>query len=256
MIRATNPEVDLSAVLDDLQAVLDRSITPLDYIIREDEPLPGVAEARVPYRAGGPESLYRPLDLSQLDFEALARQFQTGYQHTEVEKLRGAISRKLGQMIRLNRTRLDYQKQFQQLIDDYNRGSRRQEETFAALLALAQSLTQEEQRHLAEGLSEEELALFDLLLQPPELGLSPKERQEVKGAVQSLLAKVKEGRLGLDWRKRPQAQAQVLVTIKDILDEHLPPAYTPDLYEQKCEQVYQHLYEHYYDDGGSAYTSA
>jgi type I restriction enzyme R subunit len=44
----------------------------------------------------------------------------------------------------------------------------------------------------------------------------------------------------------------VLVTIKDVLNE-LPRAYTKDLYEQKCDTVYQHFYEAYTGQGRSVY---
>lgn len=39
----------------------------------------------------------------------------------------------------------------------------------------------------------------------------------------------------LDWRKRQSIQAKVRDTIKDVLDVGLPRAYSPELYEQKCE---------------------
>jgi type I restriction enzyme R subunit len=46
----------------------------------------------------------------------------------------------------------------------------------------------------------------------------------------------------------------VLTTIKDVLDE-LPRAYTKELYEQKCDTVYQHFYEAYLRQGNSVYVA-
>ncbi len=248
-IKSRHPEVDLPAVVAEVEAVLDESITPRDYIIRDmSEP---VVESRAPYEAGTPYLV----DLSQLNFEALAAHFKTGHQRTEVEKLRGAISHKLKQMIRLNRQRMDYQQHFQQLIDAYNSGSRNVEEMFNELLALVKVLNEEEQRHLAEGLTEEELALFDLLVNKPEVKLTQKERQAVKKAVRELLAKLKDSLLTLDWRKRQQTQAQIRITIEDVLDKLLPEVYTADLFEAKCELVYQHVYENYYGEERSTYSS-
>ncbi|MGJ5818782.1 hypothetical protein [Paludibaculum fermentans] len=40
---------------------------------------------------------------------------------------------------------------------------------------------------------------------------------------------------------------------KDILDQ-LPRAYTKELYEAKCDVVYQHFYESYMGQGQSVYA--
>ena len=57
----------------------------------------------------------------------------------------------------------------------------------------------------------------------------------------------------LDWRKQQTTRAMVFTTIKDILDQ-LPRAYTKELYEQKCDAVYQHFYESYMGQGKSLYA--
>jgi type I restriction enzyme, R subunit len=72
----------------------------------------------------------------------------------------------------------------------------------------------------------------------------------VKKVAKSLLAKLKQEKLVLDWRKQQTTRAMVFTTIKDILDE-LPRAYTKELYEQKCDVVYQHFYEAYMGQGKS-----
>jgi hypothetical protein len=51
--------------------------------------------------------------------------------------------------------------------------------------------------------------------------------------------------LTLDWRKRVDARARVLLAIEDILDENLPRAYTPELYQGKCKALFEHVYENY-----------
>ena len=51
-------------------------------------------------------------------------------------------------------------------------------------------------------------------------------------------------------------EAIVLVTIETLLDQGLPRAYTPDLYEQKTTAVFQHIYDAYYGAGRSVYTAA
>ena len=57
-----------------------------------------------------------PVDLSKIDFDKLKEKFKTKHKRIEIEKLRGTINRKLSRMIRLNKTRMDYQEKFEQMI--------------------------------------------------------------------------------------------------------------------------------------------
>ena len=101
-------------------------------------------------------------------------------------------------------------------------------------------------------MSEEELVILDILTRPaPEL--TTEERDELKKVAKQLLAKLK-GLLVLDWRKRQTSQARVRDAIKDLLDEGLPRAYTPELYQQKCSSVYEHIYESYPQSGEGVYA--
>jgi type I restriction enzyme R subunit len=230
---------DISAVMKAVEQVLDESIAPAGYRIREPE---------VGYDTRG------HVDLSQIDFARLQAEFAAGHPHTATQQLRGIISARLQRLVPLNRTRTDYQQRFEQLIAHYNTGAQPVELIFAELVALNQALDAEAQRHLAEHLSEEELALFDLLTKP-DPGLSSQEKESVKHLAQDLLTTLKREKLVLDWRKRQQARASVRTTIQDALDR-LPPAYTQDLYQQKCDDVYQHIYDAYYGSNRSLYATA
>src|SRR5919107_953964 len=107
---------------------------------------------------------------------------------------------------------------------------------------------------ISEGLSEEELAVFDILTKP-EISLTDQEKEEIKKIASDLLDTLKSEKLVLDWRKRQQARASVRVTVIDGLDR-LPPAYTDEMYQEKSELVYQHIYDHYYGQGRSVYAEA
>lgn len=111
-------------------------------------------------------------------------------------------------------------------------------------------------RAIEEQLTEEELALFDLLTKKPEMDLTEGERNKVKATAKSLLKTLKHEKLILDWRKRQQTRADVRVAIETILDESLPEAYTPDIFEQKSTAIFQHVYESYYGAGQSIYAAA
>ncbi|PZR99265.1 MAG: DEAD/DEAH box helicase, partial [Chloroflexi bacterium] len=128
------------------------------------------------------------------------------------------------------------------------------EEFFQQLIAFTKDLNAEEQRTVAEALSEEQLAVYDLLMRPsPEL--SDAERLQVKRVAESLLDVLKREKLVLDWRKEQRSRASVRLTVEEKLDE-LPERFTRQLYAQKCDVVYQHVFDSYWDDGRSVYDSA
>ena len=227
---------DTTDVMDQIEDLLDHSIVPTGYTIDAD----AEADAIV--------------DLSQIDFDQLRERFRTQHQQIEAEKLRGAIGRKLSEIIPLNRTRMDYQERFEQIIAEYNEAAIDVDQWFEQLIALAEELNAEEQRTTAEQLSEEQLAVFDLLTRPA-LELTEAERGKVKAISKQLLDILQRERLVLDWRQRQQSRAAVKVTVAEILDE-LPERYTQEIYDQKCEVVYQHIYDCYAGAGNSIYENA
>jgi type I restriction enzyme R subunit len=189
------------------------------------------------------------IDLSKIDFEALAKGLkQARHKNTDLEVLKAAIRAQLEKLIKLNRTRADLGKKFEELIEAYNSGAKNIDD----LLAFLKELSHEEHRHVLENLSEEELVILDILTRPaPELTAG--ERNEIKKVAKQLLAKLK-GLLVLDWRKRQTSQAKVRDAIKDVLDAGLPRAYTPELYRQKCSSIFEHIYESYPQSGESVYA--
>jgi type I restriction enzyme R subunit len=197
-IHALTPEADISDITSQIEQVLDQSIATAGYIIRE---------AHASY-----ETEDHRVDLSQLDFEALRARFARAHKHIMAEQLRGAINSKVKRMVRLNKKRKNYQEKFQQLIDEYNAGNINVEIFFDKLVALAQELDVEEQRGIAEQLSEEELAIFDLLTKP-DRSLSEEEKVQIKKVAQEMLATLKREKLVLDWRKKQQTRAQVRLVI-------------------------------------------
>ncbi len=213
---------DISAIMGQITGLLDASIT--GHAIRD---------------AGLP-----PLDLTQLNFAALAERFQASrHKHTELEALKAAIRARLEQMIRLNPTRADFAAKFEQLIASYNAGSRTIEQLFEELLQLSQSLDAEQERHVREHLTEEDLVIFDILTRPAP-PLTAAERAEVKKVARELLARLQD-LLVLNWRQKAAARSALRLAIEDLLDTGLPPAYTPTLFEQKCTALFEHLFERY-----------
>lgn len=216
----TNPGApDISGVMAQIDRLLDDSIAS----VRVEE---------------GPGTL---LDLSKIDFEALAKRFKASKaKNIELETLKAAVRAMLERLIKLNRTRIDFQDTFEALIEDYNNGSKNLEEIFEELVKLSRALTEEETRHVRENLTEEELAIFDILTRPgPELGAE--ERRIVKKVAAHLLTRLRKIQ-SVDWRQTVQARAKIKETIEEELDA-LPEAYTRPVFAEKCSRVFEHVYE-------------
>ncbi|MCB0321628.1 MAG: DUF3387 domain-containing protein, partial [Bdellovibrionales bacterium] len=154
------------------------------------------------------------------------------------------------QMVKLNKTRSDMMEKFKKLIEAYNNGMN-VDAFFGELVKFVHDLSDEEHRGVAEQLTEEELALFDILTKP-EIDMTEEEKGEVKSVARKLLQTLKQAKLVLDWRKKQRTRGDVYSTVKTILDE-LPRVYTPELFNQKCEKVYQHVYDNYQGEGESVY---
>ena len=106
------------------------------------------------------------INLAHVDWGSIESLMQGGRLRTETERLRNALEQKLNNMYQLNKSRREFLERLQQLIDEYNLGAHTTEEFFKNLVKFAKELTEEEQRTVREGLSEEELAIFDLLTKP------------------------------------------------------------------------------------------
>jgi type I restriction enzyme, R subunit len=214
-----NP-VDISAVLTAMSTILDGSVEATR-----------VAESSIP-----------PIDLSRIDFARLRQSFPTSpTKNTDLETLKAAVRARLERMVRINRSRAEYLARFEALVSDYNAGSRTIDELFAELLALCRSLDEESQRHVREHVSEDELAIFDLLTKPDPV-LTSEEREAVKKVVRALLEQLRR-LLAPGWRERVTARAEVKHAIESTLDEKLPRAYTPEIFGRKSGAVFAHLLE-------------
>ena len=89
-------------------------------------------------------------------------------------------------MLARNPMRMDYQIEYEEIVAAYNAEKDRTsiEETFRRLVALVASLDEEQKRSAREGLTEDELAIFDLLQKE---GLDKTARERVKQASKELL---------------------------------------------------------------------
>ena len=233
-IESSTEAPDISGVMDSVSELLDRSVGAKEYIIA----------------AGGDAD---PLiDLNQLDFEQLILRFD-GRRRTAAKAIERDIEARLDEAVRKNPTRLDLAERFRRLIDEYNAQTHNLEELLRRLKAINDELTAEEQRAVREGVTEEELAIYDLLTKP-EPDLTRAQAIEVKNATKKLLDHIAD-KLVLDWKRKLQTRSAVKVTIGTVLDGVLPiEAYGPEMFDRKVNAIYEHIYTSYHNNGESVYS--
>jgi type I restriction enzyme R subunit len=219
-----------------VERILDESIDAAGYAIQEP--------TATPY--GG------RIHLGTIDFDALARFFaKTKQKAATAETMAVAVQRRVEAVVRLNPTRTSLREQLERLIANYNEGAHSTEEFFQELLTFTKKLEAEEGRAEGEGLNQEQLAFYDLVLAPG-VTLSTRNREVTKKIARDLPRKIVK-KLVIDWRKSQRARAAVKAAIKDALDA-LPEAYGPEQYEKLVETVYEHVFESYWGEGRSKYV--
>ena len=186
----------------------------------------------------------REIDISKFDFDKLREKFKkTEYKHIEIEDLKLFIEDKLSKLINQNTTRVNFAERLQQIINDYNSGSLTVEQYFEDLVDFSKKLRDEEERHIRENLTKEELELFDLIRQTKK-DLTKKEEQLVKLAARDLFKKIvdlKDELLVTDWYKFDTTRLNVLSFVKNTLNANLPNTFTQPVFEKTCDIVIEHL---------------
>jgi len=155
--------------------------------------------------------------------------FSTPAKNTTAQNLKHAIEQRLHRMIQQNPLRTDFQKHFEQIVEEYNREKDRItiENTFEELLRFVDSLDKESLRAMQEGLDEESLAIFDLLVKPD---LSMRDIKRIKE--QATRDDVKVEIANFLWNERTG----------------LPKSYSEEEIENKADGVYLHVFQQYHNE--------
>jgi hypothetical protein len=223
-IRGKLGPVDISAVSAKIEALLDEKIEGVAItapIIEGDE-------------AGG------RVDLSAIDFDKLAKLFSSR-PRTAAEQLRSEVETKAHDMAEQNPTRVHLVEKLEKLVEAYNLGTVQVEAFFEALKALAAEMDEEERRAARENLSQDELAIFDLLTKP-EPNLTKAQELEVKRVARDLLEKLQEQLAIADWRSKQQTRAAVETTIRFTLNELPEEPYPEPVWNEKVDAVWAFIF--------------
>lgn len=185
-------------------------------------------------------------DLSQIDLEKLRDEFEKRVKRkpAAIQDIRQLVEEKLALMLAANPARMDYYRKYTEIVADYNREKDRvtMEQTFADLWKLAQEMDEESERAAREGLSEAELAIFDILKKDK---ISKADRERVKRTSRHLLERLRELVLPLDqWTEKESTRAMVETAVLDQVYELLPsPPFSPSDKDALAESVFRHLWE-------------
>ena len=215
-----------------MQQVLDGSVMANQFMVKEDS-------APCNYAIKGTKAI----DLSKMDFEQLRNEIKrTPYKAIEIDDMKDFIERLLKQMINKNCTRIKFSERYKNIIDRYNAGGTENEDYYEQLIQLMEELKKESERPMFEGLTEEELELYDLLIRGKKLTI--KEEQQVKLAAKHLYITITNERsklLVVDWYKDEQPKAKVRHTIEVTLNSDLPMCYDRESFNAKTDLLLNHF---------------
>lgn len=230
-VRAKLGPVDISALSAKIEALLDEKIE-------------GVA-ITAPIIQG--DNAASRVDLSSIDFEKLAKLFAT-QPKTAGEQLKASAEKKAQEMAQRNPTRVHLVEKLERLVNDYNLGTLASDTFFEALKKLISEMEEEERRGAREGLTEDELAIFDLLTKP-EPKLTKAQEDEVKRVARELLEKLQEHLRVAGWQLRVRPRATVQSTIRFTLNDLPEDPYSEEIWEGKVDAVWQFVFTRYQTGG-------
>jgi len=206
---------------------LDDSVTAL---VAEDQEQYGIHQGKV-------------IDLSKLDIDSIRREIKTTpYKSLEIDDLRAFIEKALVQLINKNCTRVAFSQRYKNIIDRYNAGGSENEDYYEKLLQLIADLKKEQGRSTEMDLKEEELEIYDLLIQGRKL--TREEEQKIILASKNLYNKLLEEKdkvMVVDWYKDDQPRAMVFTLIQKSLDEDLPLSYDREAFADKTNLLLNHF---------------
>ena len=149
-------------------------------------------------------------------------------------------------MLHNNPTRINFYEKYTEIINNYNSEQDRVriEKTFMELMALSQSLDQEQKRYVREGFeSDEELSVYDLLFSD---NLSKKDIESIKKVSVNLLKKIKDKIAEFDhWTDKQETKAAIDNLIRDTLWAELPECYDENSITEYRQKIYEYVYTRY-----------
>ena len=183
------------------------------------------------------------IDLSKINIEELKKEIKSAeYKAVEIDNLKEYIEKALQKMINQNCTRIKFSERYKDIINRYNKGNLKIEDYYEQLTEFIKNLKNEQKRSKLEELTEEELEIFDLLIQNQIL--NKEELQKVKIASKNLYKKLitkKEDLFVVDWYKDITTKLRMKSNIKISLNKDLPKCYDKQIFDLKIDLLLNHF---------------
>ena len=189
----------------------------------------------------------KQFDISKIDFDLLRKEFaKTKTPRLVLNDLEDIVKQRIEQMLNNNPMRINFYEKYTEIINSYNSEQDRAsiEKTFMELMALSQSLDQEQKRYVREGFeSDEELSVYDLLFSD---NLSKKDIESIKKVSVNLLKKIKGKIAEFDhWTDKQETKAAIDNLIRDTLWAELPECYDEKSITEYRQKIYEYVYTRY-----------
>lgn len=231
MFRAAVRDVNIDRAKIELDKILDLSVKA-SYLNEDDD--------RFEY---GIKPM-KTISLEQIDTSEVKRKIQESpYKNIEIQELRNFIEEKLAKLLQNNKSRISFSEKYREILDKYNSGNSSNENYYEDLIDFVEDLKEEDERSIKEGLTEEELELYDLLRKE---NLTKKEEEQVKLSARKLYEAIMKKDSGIqvvDWYKDEQPRGKVKIRIEKTLDDYLPKSYNREIFIRKSEIIFTHIME-------------
>ena len=198
----------------------------------------------------------RVFDISKVNFELLRREFaKSERKASDVQDIRTVLQERLAKMLAANPTLNDFQDRFDKIVVEYNKEKDKNtiEATFEALMRIAADLEAEAQSHVAQGLTQEQKPVFDLLMRDD---LSKEEIRQIKSVSVEILKAIQRRMEEVqDVFQKQSTRDGLRQEIYDLLYDDrtgLPASkYDDETLSEKTDALFQY-FMHQFDKGTSA----
>ena len=181
------------------------------------------------------------LDLAKIDVSKIESKLkQIDYPHLMVDDLRKVVEEELAKILARNKTRTAFSDRYQKIVDEYNAGSVESEEAFKRLMALLKEMGEEEKRAAKEGLTEQQLEIFDLLCAGKKL--TKAQEQAAKNAAKDLVDAIERDPASAfpsEWFKYQPTKLHVKDFIVDQCSKELDGQFNKTMFDDGVQRVYQ-----------------
>ncbi|MBQ3289671.1 MAG: type I restriction endonuclease subunit R [Kiritimatiellae bacterium] len=183
----------------------------------------------------------REIDLAKIDVTKIDEKLkQTNYPNLMIDDLRKVVEDELAKLLGKNKTRTVFSERYQKIVDEYNAGSVESEEAFKRLMELLDRMKEEEKRAEREGLTEQQLEIFDLLCSGRKL--TKAQELAAKLAAKELVEKIEanvDAAFPPDWFKYQARKLQVRDFISETCADRLDGQFDKTMFDDGMRRIYR-----------------